>query len=239
MFRPTFEYLERREVFSGEPLPMQGISLNVASEAPIPDFTLNVGPELRQLGGDFNGDADVDAADYVLIRTRLMGTFDSDGRPDLAVKSPRESASGLATGIMAAVETGVDVTSIGLNALASSRLLDDLIGWDFRSHFIDNVIFDRMGILPYIEQDNLYKLGSLVSGAELDQNAATGARDAAFNQHGQSNGIIAVLIGLVHNSPDRIAVDPSDPSGNTLVQRRASVTDLVIDPFDSNILIVQ
>jgi hypothetical protein len=154
----------------------------------------------------------------------------------LAIKSPRDSASGQATGIVAAVETGVDVTSIGLNALAGPRFLDDLIGWDFRSRFIDNVIFDRMGILPYIEQDNLYKLGSLVSDAELDQSAATGARDAAFNQHAQSNGIIAVLIGVVHNSPDPIAVDPSDPSGNTLVQRRASVTDLVIDPFNGSVI---
>jgi hypothetical protein len=203
MFRPTFENLERREVFSGEPLPMEEVSLAVAVEVPIPASTLNVGPQIQQLGGDFNGDADVDAADYVLLRTGLTGDFNSDGRPDLAVKSPRDSASGLATGIVAAVATGMDVNR--LNAFASPSLLDDLIGWDLRSRTIG-------------------------------ETNPLAAHDATFDERG-GNGIIAILIGLVHQSPDRIAVDPSDPSGNTLVQRRASVTDLVIDPFDRSILV--
>jgi hypothetical protein len=59
-------------------------------------------------------------------------------------------------------------------------------------------------------------------------------RYAAFDER-DGNGIIAVLIRLVNEPPDRIAADPSDPSGNTLFQRRASVTDLVVDPFNSSV----
>ena len=94
MFRPAFENLERREVFSvAQPLdPTVGADRVYVEEVtsgfeshtrPANDgivaavdggtCALTVSPEVRGIGGDFNGDGSVDAADYVAVRAGMPG----------------------------------------------------------------------------------------------------------------------------------------------------------------------
>lgn len=215
MFRPSFENLEKREVFSvSQPLGTAAGSSNVYVEEVSPGFvshtrpandgilearddgtySLAIGPNVagilaagtfgRGLTADFDGDSDVDGADF------------------LAACDP---ASGQFTGPKQTVETGVDVTSIGLKALAGASFVDDLIGWDFRSRTIDH---DETTLV------------------------AADIHDAAFANLGRSG----------------ILLDPEargnivDGTSNTIMFARAAgsracVTDLVIDPFNSNRLI--
>src|SRR5688572_14658195 len=87
MFRPTFESLERREVFSGtDPVPMETMSLNVAEATEMlaavqgGTYAVNVGPDVSQLAGDFTGDGNVDGADFLIWRSKrgLVGDFNND-----------------------------------------------------------------------------------------------------------------------------------------------------------------
>jgi hypothetical protein len=154
---------------------------------------------------------------------------------------------------------------------------------------VDHPLMDDVAlhmILPYVEQDGVYKLSLPFSNTVLDDQAFVShlyldvlgragdavAHDAVFAELGiselhwpesqEGNQIIAVLIGLLADGSPRgipaganritdvtdgtsntmmfsaLAVDPSDPSGNTAYgpgsSANALVTDLVIDPFNSN-----
>jgi hypothetical protein len=187
MFRPAFENLEKREVFSvAQPMvPADGadsvyveeVSSGFQSQTrPMNDGVvaagaggidaLTLGPEVRGIGGDFNNDGSVDAADYVAVRA---------GTPDRVQPSPHDIA------------------------------------------------FQRM-LLPYLEQDNVYNLTANL----------TGARQAAFTELGP-RGI------LLDPAARGNLVDIVDGTSNTMMfaevrttLSRSCVTDLVIDPFDSN-----
>jgi hypothetical protein len=71
-------------------------------------------------------------------------------------------------------------------------------------------------LLPFMEQDNVYK---------ADNGLGVDVWEHAYLQGGpQTNGIIAVLIGLMQDVTDgtsntmMLTVDPSDSSGNTFIR---------------------
>jgi hypothetical protein len=202
MFRPSLESLERREVFSGtDTLPMESMSLNVAgtgevaSAVPSGAYDVNVG---SQLAADFDGDSDVDGADFAVGQ---------------AVRDPRH-----------AVQSGVDTTSIGLNS-------DFGIGIDHAA--IDHAVGQSgfmSRLLPYMEQDNLYKLRSSIIGDSALDDTAHRACDAAFAE--LPRGILLdpeARGNIVDGTSNTIMFAESRTAGS-----RSCVTDLILDPFSSS-----
>ena len=201
MFRTSLESLERREVFSGtDTLPVESMSLNVIGAAEVASavlsgtYNVNVDP---QLAADFDGDS---GAAYAVgqVGGGFAADFNDDGAVDgndLAARNPRQ-----------AVQTGVDTTSIGLNALAR--------------------------ILPYVEQDNLYKLRSSLGDSVLDDTAHR-TSDAAFAELG-SRGILldpearGNIVDIVDGTSNTIMFAEARAGGS-----RSCVTDLILDPFNS------
>jgi hypothetical protein len=206
MFRPSFEALEKREVFSvAQPLDqIAGVYVEEAS----PGFDSHTRPANDGIlqasnGGNYSFAIGPNVADVVAPNATLgrgvAADFDADGDVDGAdFLTARDSATGQISGLKPTLET---------TPLADTRLVDDLIGWDIRSPTSDN-------------DETTFR--------------AADARDAAFADLG----------------PRGILLDPEargnivDGTSNTIIfseartaLSRASVTDLVIDPFNSNALI--
>jgi len=168
-FRPSLENLEKREVFS-----------NVVLAAPkeMPTANPSCQAEVVYVGGtavsvaycDFNNDGRLD-----LIRVDTGNMRDAKGFVMLDGNVRSLNGQGLG---------GTGALAKALQQL-NNQFLDDLIGWDYLSNPGEGNRFAR-GLLPYIEQDNLYK--------------------------------------VKHDHHDDLFGNP---------KQLASVTDLVIDPFQT------
>jgi hypothetical protein len=225
MFRPSFETLEKREVFSAGPLvayqvggnpesqPTESMSLNVMPRgetfaSAVGKDNLNVGPNVVVSGNAGNDALQVAAGDV-----------NGDGRPGLL---PHNFYG---TGVYRAINRGGDPLPFA---------------------FADGSVRYQRQILPYIEQDNIYKSSAAgpdiivddvfyLNGLYQDlhaQGASDNANDIIFARHGQQGTpiivdfdyplvLIGTLLPVVHRPGQ---------GDNT----HASVTDLVIDPLNSH-----
>jgi hypothetical protein len=126
-----------------------------------------------------------------------------DGAADVAlvgrsIKSPRDVATGQAAGLVG------DFNNDGRDDVA-----EVVFESQTRPH-ADGILIGML--LPYMEQDNVYNVGNGL-GVDVWEHASF--------QGPQTNGIIAVLIGLMQDVTDgtsntmMLTADPSDASGNT------------------------
>ena len=150
MFRPCFETLESREVFSNVVSAPTNVSEQIGkSQQPVLIGMVDAMVSgVRVAVGDFNGDGRLD-----LIK---------EGAGTLALKDQLSAnAVNMIMGdgsVRWLNGTGVQGTG-ALKAMDNvpNNHIDDMIGWDFLSpsNFTANL---GNGLLPYVEQDNLYKI---------------------------------------------------------------------------------
>ena len=261
-FRPSLENLEKREVFAANaaglavdaPLLAQGNGRVDAADY----VTLQTNDDSSQVlgvaAGDFNGDGRPD-----LAASGLFGDFDGDRDVEGAdfLRSP---------GGQRRLDMIVDYIDPDLYRAA----IDDLIGWNSLLPYLEqdnvyksslpfsNTMLDDQGFLSALYQDLLGTSNEAQASDAFFAELEAGMGDVPWSAPDRSQ-IIAVLIGLVRSQDsgsDRIAdvtdgtsntilfaslaADPTDPSGNTIMQPprpKQSVTDLVIDPFTSRSLL--
>jgi hypothetical protein len=201
------------------------------------DFQLDGGGLANTLAGDFNGDSRDDVASVtggqtieISLGMRVLSSTESFGAPytypELQRTETVDKNETLAVGAWGMANPGNE------HARSTTSLASDGTRGPVSPMIGEGLGAMRGGLLlPYIEQDNLYK--------SYDFNPITEVVDGTSNtmmlvffdsatptaKYGPAaNGIIAVLIGL--------AVDPSDPSGNTAgLDLQGAVVDA--SPIDS------
>jgi prepilin-type processing-associated H-X9-DG protein len=208
--RPQFESLEKRVMFHGATLA----DLNPAvvetpdllagrTESVGNDETVTIAAHsIRVATGDVNGDG------LDLVSTENGGIWRAAVAKILA-EWPRADrvAHPTRSGIMGdfnddGVVDGADYVTLKSHLAAQIN----------QNIHVENDETPLVGLLlPYIEQDNVYKLASIADGTSntvvFATMSAADSEDRLANKTEPGQGIIAILIGL--------ATDPSDPSGNT------------------------
>jgi hypothetical protein len=239
--RFNIETLERRQMYAAQPFM---------------DYTDDVAVSVA--AGDVNGDgaADVVRAVNSIKSPRdvatgqaagLVGDFNNDGRDDVAEFFPGAVYATRSGGeIIPSEYFSLNFQTIDVEFKANELNGDDLVGWNasaagFMSHtrpHADGVLIGML--LPYMEQDNIYNVGDSL-GVDVWEHA---------NLQGgpQTNGIIAVLIGLVQpeteGNSDTSALERK-PAANgiiaVLIGLMQDVTDgtsntmmLAVDPSDAS-----
>jgi hypothetical protein len=144
MFRPCFETLESREVFSNVVSDPMNLSENVGKTetAALVGMVDVIISGVRLVVGDFNNDGHLDL------------TKEGTGTLNLLKGASNNAASAvMADGSVRAIN-GVGVQGAGAVVNAAKNFIDDLIGWDFHSNFGMRMNSEK----GFVEQDNLYKV---------------------------------------------------------------------------------
>ena len=213
-FRPVFEKLENREVFSAGPLAIQPLNIGgQGSGGPLPPEAISFHFDRLPVAAVARHNALSNGLLATTYGRSLTSDFNNDGNLELAIMAPRDSASGLPTiGPQANLTSewnhvtgSVKVENAAVHVAAGDVNNDGQANLARHPATPSNVLIGML--LPYMEQSNVSKLApapASTTAGLVNRDAA--AHDAVFAELGafsdslprgdNRNQIIAVLIGL-------------------------------------------